>query len=126
VATDELQTAGKPVGIVLTTETQTLTPGWDPVAIVRAKIVDAKGVMVPHAKDLVSFKISGPGVIVAVDNGDNSSHGPFQAAAHQAFRGECVAYVKATATSGKIRMTATAAGLAAGSVTIKASAESTK
>jgi beta-galactosidase len=126
VATDELQTAGKPVGIVLSTETQTLSPGWDPVAIVRARIVDANGIVVPHAKDLVAFKISGPGVVVAVDNADNSSHEPFQAAAHQTFRGECVAYVKATATSGKIRMTATATGLATGSVKIKASAESMK
>jgi beta-galactosidase len=67
---------------------------------------------------LVSFKISGPGVIAAVDNADNSSHEPFQAAGRRAFRGECAAFVKATATSGEINLTASASGLTADSVAI--------
>jgi beta-galactosidase len=46
---------------------------------VRAKIVDAKGITIPRASDLISFKISRPGVIAAVDNADNASTEPFQA-----------------------------------------------
>jgi beta-galactosidase len=122
-ATNELRTAGKPVGIVLTTETQKLSPDWDDVAIVRASIVDAKGIQVPRANDLISFKISGPGVIAAVDNADNASHEPFQADARHAFQGGCVAFVKATAASGKIVLKATAAGLDGDTVSFKASPE---
>jgi beta-galactosidase len=119
VATDELRTAGRPAKILLSTETKTLPPGWDNVALVRARIVDAKGVEIPRADDLVSFAISGPGVIAAVDNADNASHEPFQATGRRAFHGECVAFVRATGSSDKIVLTATAPGLAAGSISIK-------
>jgi beta-galactosidase len=119
VATGELRTAGKPVKIVLSTETQKLSPGWDNVAFVRAKIVDASGIEIPRADDLISFNISGPGVIAAVDSADSSSHEPFQATERRAFQGRCVAFVKATGSSGKIVLTATAPGLVAGSIAIK-------
>ena len=119
-ATDELRTAGRPEKIILTTETKTLSPGFDNVAFVRAKIEDANGVTVPLSDDLVSFGITGPGVIAAVDNANNASHEPFQAAGRRAFRGECVAFVRATGSSGKIVLTATAPGLTAGSIAIQA------
>jgi beta-galactosidase len=120
VATDELRTAGKAVKIVLSTETKKLSPGWDDVARVQVTVVDANGITVPRADDLISFQITGPGVIAAVDNADNSSHEPFQATERRAFQGECVAFLKATGSSGKITLTATAPGLADGSVAIKA------
>jgi beta-galactosidase len=120
VATDELRTAGKAVKIVLATETKKLSPSWDDVACVRATVVDANGITVPRADDLISFKISGPGVIAAVDSADTVSHEPFQASERHAFQGECVAFVKASAPSGEIILTATAPGLAAVSIAIKA------
>jgi beta-galactosidase len=122
VATDELRTAGKPAKIVLSTETGKLSPGWDNVAFVRAKIVDANGIIVPRADDLISFQISGPGVIAAVDSANNSSHEPFQATERHAFQGRCVAFVKATGLPGKIILTAAAPGLTAGSIIIKTTA----
>jgi beta-galactosidase len=120
VATDELRTAGKPAKIVLSTETKELAPGWDNVAFVRAKIVDAKGIDIPRADDLISFNISGPGAIAAVDSANNSSHEPFQTTMRQAYLGECIAFVRATSPSGRIVLTATAPGLKSGSITIKA------
>jgi beta-galactosidase len=122
VATAELQTAGPPAKIVLATETKKLSLGFDDVAVVRAKITDARGVQIPHADDLISFKISGPGVIAAVDNADNMSHEPFHADTRRAFQGGCVAFVKATASSGKIILSASAPGLATGSLAIKTGA----
>jgi beta-galactosidase len=69
---------------------------------------------------LITFKISGPGVIAAVDNADSASHEPFQANERHAFQGKCVAFVKASAPSGKIILTASAPGLESGSITLKA------
>jgi beta-galactosidase len=69
---------------------------------------------------LITFKLSGPGVIAAVDNADNSSHEPFQAAERRAFQSRCVAFVKATAPSGKILLTATAPGLSAATLALQA------
>ena len=117
-ATDELITAGPPARILLSSETNRLSPGGDAVTMVRAKIVDAKGIKIPRANDLIAFKLSGPGVIAAVDNADNGSHELFQANTRQAFQGECVAFVKAAAESGRIKLTATAAGLDAGAIVI--------
>jgi beta-galactosidase len=121
VATDELKTAGAPAKIILSTETQTLSPGFDNVAVVRAKITDASGIQIPRANDLISFKISGPGVIAAVDNGDNKSHELFQTDSRRAFQGQCVAFVKATASSGQITLTASAPGLTDGSLAVNLS-----
>jgi beta-galactosidase len=123
VATIELKTADKPAKIVLTTETKKLSPGFDQVAIVRAKIVDASGIEIPRAGDLIAFKISGPGVIAAVDNADNASHELFQTDSRHAFQGECSAFVKATGSAGRIKLQATAPGLKAGTITLKASPE---
>jgi beta-galactosidase len=115
VAKDELKTAGPPAKIILSTESATLRWNWENVAPVRAKIVDANGIEIPRANDLIHFQISGPGVIAAVDNGDNSSHEPFQATERHAYLGECVAYLKASGF-GNILLTATAPGLTAGSI----------
>ncbi len=125
IATDELRTAGKPAKIVLSTETKILSPDFDEVAIVRAKITDAAGIEIPRATDFISFQVSGPGVIAAVDNGDNASHESFQAGERRAFQGECVAFVKATAVSGKITLTAVAAGLKGDSVSFAATKPTT-
>ena len=119
VATDKLRTAGKPAQIILSTETKTLAPGFDNVAIVRAKITDADGTEIPRANDLISFQVSGPGVVAAVDNGDNASHELFQTDSRSAFQGKCAAFVKASGR-GKIVLNATAAGLKPDSVTIEA------
>jgi beta-galactosidase len=118
LATDELRTAGQPAQIILTTGTKALAPDWNEVATVRAVIADAAGVEIPRANDLISFAVSGPGTIAAVDNGDNSSHELFQTDSRHAYQGECVAYVKATVAGGDIQLTATAPGLAGGSILI--------
>lgn len=120
VATDELRTAGPAAKIRLTTNLKKLANGRDGVAFVRAAVVDLHGVPVPSADVLVSFNISGPGVVAAVDNADNASHEPFQATERHAFAGKCIAFVKATAPSGKIVVTASAPGLQSGRAVIQA------
>jgi beta-galactosidase len=119
VVTQELRTAGKAAAILLTTDSSRLTPDWDEVAFVQAAIVDQNGVLVPDAADLVSFAVTGPGAIAAVDNGDNSSHELFQASARHAYQGKCCAILKATAGSGQISLTASAPGLKASSVMLQ-------
>ena len=71
----------------------------------------------PGASDLVQFKITGPAVIVAVDNADNASHELFQATSRHAYQGRSVAIVRATG-SGRITVSASAKGLAGGTVQI--------
>src|SRR5207248_7228284 len=110
-ATDELRTAGKPATIVLTTDRQKLAPGWDDVAFVQARVVDENGVLVPNADNLISFKLTGPGMIAAVDNADNASHEPFRGGERHAFQGVCFAMIKSSAEGGTIKVDASSSGL---------------
>ena len=120
VATHELRTAGKPAKIVLVPDRTSISPTWDDVSHVEVTVVDDRGVLVPTAADLITFKITGPGVLAAVDSGSIASHEPFQASQRKTFQGRCIATVKATATSGRITLTATADGLKEASVTLEA------
>ena len=126
VATDELKTAGNPAKVVLVAATNKLSPDWDDVAIVRAEITDAAGVEIPRAKNVISFKVSGPGTIAAVDNGDNAGHERFQASTIHAFQCNCVAYVRATASAGQIVLRASANGLTPDIIILDASPQLTK
>jgi len=105
---------------VLSTNRKKLAPSFEEVAEVTVLVVDANGVTVPAADNLVSFAASGPGAVVATDSADNASHAAFQSAERHAFRGRCVAFVKATAPSGAITITATAPGLTSGTVLLEA------
>ncbi|HYG21418.1 MAG TPA: glycoside hydrolase family 2 TIM barrel-domain containing protein [Verrucomicrobiae bacterium] len=119
VASHELRTAGKPAKLLLTADRNRISPSWDDVAMVVVTVVDENGVMIPTAADTLTFSLKGPGVVAAVDNGDNASHEPFQAGERQALQGRCVAYVKAT-DGGRIQLTASAPGLRTGTINISA------
>jgi beta-galactosidase len=124
VASHELRTAGKPAKIVLAADRTKLTPAWDDVSYVTVTVADGNDVLCPWSDDLITFNISGPGVIAAVDSGDIASHEPFQASERRLFQGRCFAIIRATATSGRITLTASAPGLKAASITIEAVAPS--
>ena len=126
VASHELRTAGKPARIVLAADRNVLAPVWDDVVYVTATVVDENGVLVPNAGDLITFTTTGPGVIAAVDSGNNNSHEPFQASERQAYQGRCFAMLKATATSGHTTIKASAPGLKSSSITIDAVRSPTK
>ena len=121
VAKEELPTAGVPAKIILTTNHKKISNDWDSVAFVRAEIVDKYGIAVPRADNLISFAVSGPGVIAAVDSADNRSHEPFQSTRRLAFNGKCVAFVKASTTSGSIKVTASSPGLKSDGIVLRIS-----
>jgi beta-galactosidase len=121
VATYELRTAGAPAKIILTPDRNSLSPTWDDVIYVTATVVDANGVLIPTASDKITFNVWGPGVIAAVDSGNNTSHEPFQASERKAYQGRCFAMIKASGARGRITritLTASAPGLQGSSVSI--------
>lgn len=120
MAEAELRTAGAPAAIELTADRSAVSPSWDDVDRVTARVVDAHGVQVPAASNLITFVADGPGAVVAVDNGDNASHESFQASQRSAYEGRCVAFVRATAPAGTITLRATAPGLKPAAITIAA------
>ena len=114
----ELKTAGKPAKIVLSVDKTVLTNDWNDVVSVTATVVDANGVPVPDADNMINFETSETGSIVAVDSADNTDHDPFQTIKRRAYQGRCLAYVKTDKISGKITVGATAGQLKSNTVTI--------
>ncbi len=119
-AREEMKSAGPATKVFLRPERETLINDWENVAYIRATLDDANGVFNPTATGKIRFSISGPGVLVATDNGDVACHEPFQSAERSTWQGTCVAIIRATANSGTITVTASCDGLADGKCTIEA------
>jgi beta-galactosidase len=117
---ETLTTAGKPAHISLTAASHSVGSRFDDVVQLRATVVDANGVRVPRASQEVTFAVSGPGEVVAVDNSDIASHEPFQAKKRAAYDGTAVAYVRATNSAGQVRVTVSADGLHSGTALLHA------
>ena len=76
--------------------------------------------MAPRADNEIHFDITGPGEIVATDNGDPTSFVPFPSHDRKAFNGLCLVIVRGEAGHpGKITVTATADGLKLGIANLK-------
>src|SRR5207237_2486489 len=86
-AQDVVKTAGQAANVRLQADRSTINADGMDLCYVTASITDKNGQLVPRAKDRVIFSISGPGQIIATDNGDPTSFEPFQAHAHDAFNG---------------------------------------
>ena len=119
VATQELRTAGAPARIILSADRSRITKDPEDLSHITVTVVDANGVLVPSANNLISFKVTGPGVVAAVDNGDNASHELFQRNERHAFQGTCIAMIKANANAGRITLIASSPGLRDSSITIQ-------
>src|SRR5579859_1686477 len=120
VATHEISTAGKAVGLALMPDRTHLDADGDNLAFVEVRLVDANGLVVPTAGTLVHFDISGPGTIVGVDNGDLDDAEPFESRQRETRRGRCLVIVKSTRESGNINLTARAGGFPEASVEFEA------
>lgn len=120
VAEQELKTAGKPSKIVLTTDKSNVENKWDGVVYVRATITDENGNPGLRADNKIKFTIDGSGIIAVVDNADVTSTEPFQASERWAYKGTCIAVIKANANSGSITVTANADNLKEGKIVLEA------
>lgn len=118
VATDELKTAESTVKVQLTCQQTTLKTDWNDIACVKATLLDASGERNPNFNPKLTFTVSGPGILQAVDNGDVSSHEKYAANVRTPYRGEAFAYVRATGL-GKITLTVSAEGLEGSSLVLQ-------
>jgi beta-galactosidase len=118
VATVEVATTGEPAAISLSVDRDAIAADRRDVAHFTVKILDSQGRVVPGADNEVAFDIQGEGRIIGVDSGNLASDENFKGSHRRAFNGMCLAIVQSTAKPGRIQVTATAANLKPGSVTI--------
>ncbi len=122
VASQELRTAGPPARIVLKADREHIAPDWDDLSYITASIVDANGVPCPAADNQLTFSVSGAGFLAGVDNADLTSAESFLGSRRFAWKGSCIALVKANADHGDITITASADQLQPGTLLIHAGA----
>jgi beta-galactosidase len=118
VAEQELTTTGNPAKIVLTTERTSIANNWDDVVYVTATITDENGLPCINAINKIKFNATGAGVIVAVDNADLAGTESYLSKERWAFKGKCIAIIKANANAGAITVTASSDELKSASVII--------
>ena len=92
------------------------------MSFITVTVADRNGLQVPRSKNHIKFEITGPGEIIATDNGDATSFESFQAPEHNAYNGLALVIVRAKpGQSGTIVLEAEAEGLKSGKIKIKAS-----
>jgi beta-galactosidase len=111
-ATDVAKTAGLPSHLNLEADRSRIDADGLDLSFITARITDAKGELVPRANNLVRFEIDGPGEIIAVDNGDATSHESFQARERRTYNGMALVVVRSKISAqGRITVRAISHGL---------------
>jgi beta-galactosidase len=118
-AEEEVKTTGEALKLMASTDRVTITANGNDLAFVTVKVCDEEGLMVPQTMNLIEFSISGPGEIVATDNGDQTNMTSFESLQRRAFNGMALAIVRTQkGQPGKITLTAKSEGLEAAQIEI--------
>jgi beta-galactosidase len=119
-AEDVVKTTGPATALTLTPDRAAIKADGQDLSFITVAITDKDGLTVPRSKNSIDFEISGPGEIVATENGDATSLVPFQSRQRDAFNGLALAIVRSQAGhAGDIVVMAKSDGLAPAQVTLK-------
>lgn len=111
VARQKLETTGKAVGLMMETENAAWKADGMDLQYVKVYAVDSKGRKVPTAADELTFEVSGPARLIAVDNGDHASDELFSGNKTVLHKGFAMAILRSERTAGTVILKVTAAGL---------------
>jgi len=115
----EVKTAGAPARLAVTPDRSEIKGDGNDLSFVTVDVVDANGIIVPNAENLIKFQVQGSGRVVGVDNGNPVSHESFKASERKAFHGKCLVVLQSGEKPEIIKLSATAEGLQGCSVEIK-------
>jgi beta-galactosidase len=118
-ATDTVKTTGPAARLALKPDRATIAGDGHDLSFVTLSVQDKDGLTVPRSRNPITFEISGPGEIVATDNGDATDLVAFKSSERKAFNGLALAIVKAKrGQTGVITVTAKSDGLTTATTTI--------
>lgn len=108
------RTTGPATKLTLVADRAVLRADGSDLSFVTVTVADKDGLLVPRSKNAVKFSLTGPGEIIATDNGDATSFESFQAPERKAFNGLALVIIRTKAgASGPLTLRAESAGLAA-------------
>lgn len=119
VATDEQRSFGDPALIRLKPEKASIAADGKTLAFIEISTEDGNGTFVANARNRISVKVSGPGRLVGLDNGDSTDYEEYKGSSRKLFSGKLLAIVAPTNEPGTITVTASSKGLKDSSVTIE-------
>jgi beta-galactosidase len=102
VLTEKRETTGAAATIRLTPDRSTIQADGEDLAILKVEALDSAGRLVPTADALVQFKLTGPGAIIGVGNGDPNCQESDKEPQRSLFNGLAQVIVQATGTAGDI------------------------
>jgi beta-galactosidase len=119
-ATDSIKTAGSASKLLLTPDRPAISNDGRDLAFITLAVADKDSQTVPRSMNLIHFDISGPGEIVATDNGDPTDMTAFPSTERKAFNGLALVIVRAErGQTGEIVVTAKSDGLQEAKAIIK-------
>ncbi|VGO16439.1 Beta-galactosidase BoGH2A [Pontiella desulfatans] len=119
-AEDLQKTTGNSAKLELVADRSEIAADGQDLSFITVRVVDAEGLVVPRSHNSVQFKIEGPGEIIAVGNGDPTSHESFHALERRVFNGLALVVVRSVkGESGSVVVKADSDGLAAGEIEIE-------
>jgi beta-galactosidase len=107
------------IQVLLTPDHSAVSTDANDISYVKATVADSSGRVVTGSSAAVTFTVSGPGVLVAVDSGSQTQES-FRGNVRKAYQGIAYALVRATGP-GTITITAKANGLTMGTTTLTGS-----
>ena len=120
-ARDTMRTARDASQLSLKPDRATVDADGSDLSFVTLTVLDSRGTMVPQANNMIRFSVSGPGEIVATDNGDATDFNVFSSHERKAFNGLALVIIKSKrGQSGSVVVTAESDGFPAASCTITA------
>jgi beta-galactosidase len=120
VAKKTIRTAKIPSKIQILPDRNIIRADGEDLSFITVRIEDEDGNFCPLADNKIDFKISGPAIIAAVDNGNAVSLEPFRANYRHAFNGLCLIVVKSKKGEvGEVHIEASSEGLKSSITTIK-------
>jgi beta-galactosidase len=119
ITSSELQTAGEPVKVKLTSDRINLKADGQDLVFITVEIQDANDIRNPKATNLVRFDIEGQGSIIAVGSSNPLGLESFVQPERKAYQGRCLVIVRSDREAGNITLTASSEGLQQDQVSFK-------
>ena len=117
IAQDIQYTAGTPAKLALSSDKTAVSTASDDLVYITCDVQDKNGTLCPNADNSVTFAVVG-GTIIGTDNGHGANVEKLSGSRHSAFSGKCLCVVKHDGASGAMKITATANGLTAGTISV--------
>ncbi|MDN5216895.1 glycoside hydrolase family 2 TIM barrel-domain containing protein [Fulvivirgaceae bacterium BMA12] len=105
------RTSEKPQTIEILLDKETIKANQKDIVHAEMTIVGENGIPVPHADNLLTFDIKGPGKIIGVENGDILDLNPHKVNYRSAFNGKCLVILQSLDREGEITLTVKSDGL---------------